>query len=298
LSTNTGVFGYVLDGKYCYAAEGATISQKQVAVTYTHSDTKNWTLPLVETAKFPKTMAKLANGEVLKVVFYGDSITVGANSSEYVNIAPKAESYTNMVGSYISARYPSAQITFKNTAVGGTDSNWGAGRSSGNSAIDTIQSTEDSDHFKVRVLNENPDLLFIAFGMNDQAQSPYDTVDYGTTQSDGSYYDNIRSMIERARAQNPDVEIMLISSMIANPETLFYNKDYEAYQNALLKLSSEFENVGVATVYNTVTSLYANGKRFQDCTGNNVNHPNDFMTRVYAQTVLYSLFGEDYYKAI
>ena len=56
--------------------------------------------------------------------------------------------------------------------------------------------------------------------------------------------------------------------------------------------------MGVATVLNTVRSLYANGKRFQDCTANNVNHPNDFMMRVYAQTVLYSLFGPDYIEHI
>ena len=75
-------------------------------------------------------------------------------------------------------------------------------------------------------------------------------------------------------------------------------KDYEAYQKALLELASEYENVGVARVLDMVRSLYATGKRFQDCTGNNVNHPNDFMSRVYAQTVVYSLFGEDYISYI
>ena len=52
--------------------------------------------------------------------------------------------------------------------------------------------------------------------------------------------------------------------------------------------------MGLATTLNTVRSVYNNGKRFQDCTANNVNHPNDFMMRLYAQTVLYSLFGADY----
>lgn len=56
--------------------------------------------------------------------------------------------------------------------------------------------------------------------------------------------------------------------------------------------------MGLATTLNTVLSLYKDGKRFQDCTANNINHPNDFMMRIYAQTVLYTLFGEDYYKKI
>ena len=86
---------------------------------------------------------------------------------------------------------------------------------------------------------------------------------------------------------------MLVSGMIANPETGFYNKDYEAYQEALAELTEEYENVGLSTTLNTVLSVYEH-KRFYDCTANNVNHPNDFMMRIYAQTLLYSLFGADY----
>ena len=265
---------------YIYADEGSTISAQQVVVTYRHKDQITWNLPKVETAKFPKTMAKLNGGEKIKVLFYGDSITVGANSSEFIGYGPRAESYANMVKSYMQKRFPSATIDFKNNAVGGTDSNWGINKTSGNAWIDSLEASE-GDHFKKRVLNENPDLLFIAYGMNDQK---YDATEYKQ---------NIKEMIKGVRAKNPDVEIMLVSGMIANPETYFDNKDYEAYQNALLELSKDYENIGVATVYNSVKSVYTK-KRFVDCTANNINHPNDYMMRVYAQTVLYSLFGADY----
>jgi len=110
---------------YIYADDGSTISAQQVAVTYRHKDRIAWNLPKVETAKFPKTMAKLNGGEKIKVLFYGDSITVGANSSEFIGYGPRAESYANMVKSYMQKRFPSATIDFKNNAVGGTDSNWG-----------------------------------------------------------------------------------------------------------------------------------------------------------------------------
>ncbi|MDE6273560.1 MAG: hypothetical protein K2L87_00740 [Clostridiales bacterium] len=270
---------------FLYADEGQTISKQQVVVTYKHSDTMQWNTPRVETAKFPKTMAKLENGEDIKVLFYGDSITVGANSSEYIGIAPHAESYANMVKSYMKARFPKANIEFKNNAVGGTDSNWGIDRETGIAGIDNIVPDEKGQHFQKRVLDVNPDLLFIAYGMNDQA---YDAVQCKA---------NIKKMIETVRAQNPNVEIMLVSGMIANPETFFDNKDYEAYQTAFIELSEEFQNVGIATVYNSVKSVYTK-KRFVDCTANNINHPNDFMMRVYAQTVLYSLFGADYIKHI
>ena len=35
-------------------------------------------------------------------------------------------------------------------------------------------------------------------------------------------------------------------------------------------------------------------KRFRDMTGNNVNHPNDFLARVYAQVVLQTVAGVNY----
>ena len=221
-------------------------------------------------------------GEKVNVVFYGDSITVGANSSGYVGMQPRAESYPEMVSSYMVSsymkkRFPAAQVNYINNAVGGVDSAWGVNRPGvANQILE-----QEGDHFEYRVIEEDPDLLFIAFGMNDGGSAE-------------SYKDNIREMIDRVRVYHPDVEIMLVSGMIANPESYFYNKDYDAYQNALIELSEEYDCVGVATVLNSVQSVYATGKRFRDCTGNNVNHPNDFMMRVYAQTILYSMFGEDY----
>ena len=34
-------------------------------------------------------------------------------------------------------------------------------------------------------------------------------------------------------------------------------------------------------------------KRFVDMTGNNINHPNDYLIRVYAQVILKTLIGKD-----
>lgn len=271
-------------GGSIYFSEGSDICSKQVVVTYRHSDTAEWIAPRLEKEKFPKTFSKLENGETLNVVFYGDSITVGANSSGYVNYGPHAESYPEMVRSYMRKRYPAATVNYVNTAEGGTDSNWGNDGKM-NHPLDDL---DGGEHFKTRVLDKDPDLLFIAFGMNDGP-----SVD--------NYKANVRSMIARAREKDPETEIMLVSGMTANYEAAgFYNKDYEAFQSALIELSEEFPNVGVSTVLNSVRSLEGRslGKRFRDWTGNNVNHPNDFMARVYAQTILYTLFGEDYIEYI
>jgi len=44
------------------------------------------------------------------------------------------------------------------------------------------------------------------------------------------------------------------------------------------------EGIGMVDIHRVQLSLMER-KRFVDMTGNNVNHPNDFMVRVYAQTV-------------
>lgn len=275
-------FGHTLG--YVYASEGSAIISRQVVVTYTHSERGKWVKPTVQTEKISRAIEKLEAGERLKMVFYGDSITVGANSSEFVNYGPKAESYANMIKSYFARRYPAATIDFKNNAVGGTDSNWANDANMSNPTVDVM---DGGQHFTKRVADEEPDLLFVAFGMNDGGYAP--------TQ----YEQNIRSVVRRAQEAKPDVEIVLISGMIANPGTPFNNKNYKMYEESLATIAGEFEHVAVARVWTNVNTVYETlGKRFQDCTANNANHPNDFMMRVYAQTILQTLFGEDYIDKI
>lgn len=278
----TDDFGRVLG--YVYANEGSDISLRQVAVTYTHSDRGEWVEPVVQTDKISRTLAKLEAGETIKMVFYGDSITVGANASEFVKCDPYAESYVNMIKSYFRRRYPNATVDCKNNAVGGTDSNWANDVSMGNLQFDAM---DGGKHFETRVADEHPDLLFVAFGMNDSGYSHY------------NYESNIRSVVARAQEANPDIEIVLISGMIGNPGTVFHNKSYSMYENALATIAKEFEHVAVARVWTNVNTVYETlGKRFQDCTANNANHPNDFMMRVYAQTILQTLFGDGYIDKI
>ena len=59
----------------------------------------------------------------------------------------------------------------------------------------------------------------------------------------------------------------------------------------------EYETQGIAAV--DVTGVHAGlleAKRYADMTGNNVNHANDYLARVYAQTLLKTLEISDYGK--
>ena len=45
-------------------------------------------------------------------------------------------------------------------------------------------------------------------------------------------------------------------------------------------------------------ALFEAGKRYRDVTGNNINHPNDFVVRLYAQVLLKTVFGNDFCEEI
>jgi lysophospholipase L1-like esterase len=83
-------------------------------------------------------------GSRLNVVFFGASLTWGANASD-----PLLSSYRARVAQQLEARYPQAHFTFWDAAIGGTNSQLGAFRL-------------DRD-----VLRHQPDLVFLDFTAND-----------------------------------------------------------------------------------------------------------------------------------
>ena len=54
-------------------------------------------------------------------------------------------------------------------------------------------------------------------------------------------------------------------------------------------------NISVAEVFTVFDELRTvSGKLTRDCLGNNINHPNDFGIRIYAQVILKTLCGDDF----
>ncbi|MDX9866754.1 MAG: GDSL-type esterase/lipase family protein [Kiritimatiellia bacterium] len=83
-------------------------------------------------------------GEPMTVVFFGGSLTWGANASD-----PQLTSYRGRMMSYLRARYPRAPLAFYDASIGGTGSDLGVFRL-------------DRD-----VLSREPDLVFLDFMAND-----------------------------------------------------------------------------------------------------------------------------------
>jgi hypothetical protein len=112
----------------------------------------------------------------------------------------------------------------------------------------------------------------------------------GTLQMDPLTFTlNIQGMINSTRLKNPNVEFILVTTMLPNPESDFVGT-HLLLNNALQKLAGE----GILLVdMGSVHAELLRHKSYQDMTGNNINHPNDFLIRWYAQQILGQLIPGD-----
>lgn len=275
--------------------------QFQISVTYSHDTT--WSggyapvKPESRIDKLPNTYTRLKNKQALNVVFYGDSITVGWNASglnqptlnyaassdksaaalyaadpSYVasmNIAPYMPSWPNLVVNRLKADYGYPEINMINKAVSSSTANWGA------------------QNIDYQLNATNPDLVVIGFGMN--GFTPGDPAGFVS-----NYKNQIAGMIADILTDDgtggdiyyPNAEILLVSRMTCNNAA--QDAVLNDMENELEIIAAGYENVAVAPVSSVFTEI-AKSKRYIDYTGNNINHPNDFGARIYAQTVLAAL---------
>lgn len=248
------------NGGYVYWEEGTGIVTRQIYVTYQHSDFWEGEKPVDKSSLLPKTIQRLENRQDLKIVFYGDSITEGYNTSGFVNTAPYMPKWSALVTEYLKKAYPFSNITEVNTGLSGQDTRWG------------VQNITE------RVTDHDPDLAVLAFGMNDGGQ-----------RSAEEYVANLQAMIEAIHAKNPDCEIVLVSTTLPNPDAPGVQGEHEAYEEPMLAM--EQEGIVVANMTAMHKALIEK-KTFRDMTGNNINHPNDYLARIYGQVVYQTAFGE------
>lgn len=232
----------------------------QAEISYEHADKWTGYTPAFAGDILPKTLKKLRSRKPIKIHLTGDSISNGWNSSRLVDVPPYQPNYGNLVAMEL-ARHYRANITFENSAIDGIRSDTGI-----------VIANEINN-------GQQPDLIILAFGMN--AVQRRNTEEYKT---------NIAKVMQIFRRKNPDVEFILVSSMLANPEMAINPIDqFPLYRDALKSLTGP----GVAMA--DVTALWTDvtkRKKFLDLTGNGLNHPNDFGQGLYAQVIL-ALLVED-----
>ncbi|MBQ8408721.1 MAG: SGNH/GDSL hydrolase family protein [Clostridia bacterium] len=253
-------FGSRVEGHpYIFFSEGSTIFQRQIHVTYTHSQKWEGFLPQ-KSDRFQRFFEKAARGDEVTVLFFGDSITTGANSSGRVGCEPFAETWMEMIVGCMKEYFHNDKIKYVNTAVGGKATPW---------ALETL---------KENAIDVNPDLMFLGFGMNDGGRAPEEEARL------------MNELLDRFVEACPDSDIALIAPMLPHFRLKGFwgnQPKFEAEFAKICKQRAHMDLIPVTSVHNAILQH----KRYYDMTGNNVNHPNDFLARIYAQTALKVLFG-------
>jgi len=242
---------------YIYFSEGAVFHNAQIAVTYQHSSKWSGPVPAKQGSELPKLQERIAEKSALTVVFFGDSISCGANASSTVGASPYTPKWTEMFEEYLEQQ--GVVVTAYNTSVGGQVSSYGA--------LYTRQ----------KVTRYNPDLVVLGWGMNDASSWNNTSIQ--------QYYENMKAMIIQIRNANPNCEIILLGSMFPNSEAIEFVGPIEEYTDELKKLANEYDGVVLANM-SEIHKHILTRKNYRDITGNNVNHPNDFVSRMYTQVLL------------
>ncbi|MBQ4111442.1 MAG: SGNH/GDSL hydrolase family protein [Clostridia bacterium] len=282
-----------------YWGEGKPMTDYQMNVTYTHEETWKGFISESKADVYADFINKLINGEDVTIFFYGDSITHGASASFIDNYSPYQYSYsllftealadlygytvkyvkTNMTGAPIipAEDYVAGDrgtITYINPSVGGWTSQ------NGKQNFDT--------YVKPFVEEYGCDLFLIAYGMND-AGSAARTVAR-----------TMKYVLDGVRELDGDCSLMFVSTMVPNPNATngWYGLQ-DKQEPELIKTAEDYVEDGIPCAVACMTSTskaILEHKEFQDYSGNNINHPNDFFCRVYAQTILQTLIGYENMK--
>lgn len=232
----------------------------QTLVTYEHEPAA-WKGPTPAFAgkELPKTIKILTEKKPLKIALLGDSISTGCNASGWAKVAPHQPAYQDLLVLNLEAAH-GGKVTLANFAVGGTNTEWGVANIG-------------------KVIDAKPDLVILAFGMNDSAGRPAK-----------EYQANIQKMIAAVKKAQPEAEIILVATMLGNKDWVALKQElFPQYRDALASLGEP----GIALA--DMTSIWAEflkQKQDWDLTGNGVNHPNDFGHRIYTQVLSALLIRE------
>ena len=285
----------MMNGKPMFWGE-SQVKQWQISVTYTHDAPWEDYVQESQLEVYQDFVKKLIAGEDVTVFFHGDSITWGACSTFAENVQPKQGAYsmlfvealadlfdytvtyvnTGLVASMPCHTVPTQNyvagergtITYVNTAIGG----WGS-----------ADGVKNLDKFiKEPIQKYGCDLFVLGYGMNDGGLAATATKT------------NVKKIIEGVLEVKPEASIMIVSTMTPHSGSNWDHAPIKQQEKQLLSLSKNFRNDGtpcaVACVHSVSVAVQKH-KTFNDYSGNNINHPNDWFYRVYAQTLLQTLIG-------
>jgi len=218
-----------------------------VFVDYSCASSNRWPVQSPQTEYLKATQTKLAGGDAIKIVAFGDSITAGGEATR-----PELVFWRRWAAE-LQRQYPRARVTAINGATGGDTTRQGLQR------------------LQVKVIDGKPDLVLIGFGMNDNNKNSVPVPEFER---------NLREMITRIRAAT-GAEIVLFSAFPPNPKWKFGSPHMADYAAATARVAEEM-GCAYADVFDNWQTL-ASRKKPEDLLGNNINHPDDFGHWIYFQ---------------
>jgi acyl-CoA thioesterase-1 len=214
-------------------------------VDYQFSGTNQWPIQEPQIQFLKVSQGKLRAGLPMKIVAFGDSITAGGEASQPELI------FWRRWADKLQRKYPQSPVIAVNGATGGDTTANGLQR------------------LQTKVLDEKPDLVLIAFGMNDH--------NVGSVPIP-QFEENLKEMIGSIRKAT-GAEIILLSAFPPNPKWKFGSHHMADYAKATERAARE-ANCAFADVFNNWESM-TRRKKPEDLLGNDINHPNDFGHWIY-----------------
>lgn len=236
-------------GKYPWTE----LQGRHVFVTYEHKSVWKGPVPKYQGNNLPTTIFKLKAGKSFKIVAFGDSITLGINVSGFRNVPPYLPPWPSLFARQVEKAYKNNSVTLVNAALGGMTSQWA------------------KDNARDAVATLKPDLVLLAFGMND------------FWSLEPKYFEaNIKDAIATIRKANPKCEFLLVGSMKFDPAYTTeepYVGNLAGYVNVLQKMVGK--GVAFFDMTNLSDALYK--AKSQKDLATDPMHPDDFLARIYAQ---------------
>lgn len=222
-----------------------------VWVDYQTRSGRALTTPTDQSSLLARTRAKLSAGGPFKLIAFGDSISTGCETST------EDLRFQNLYAHTLEGRFPKAKITVEMGATGGDTTNDGLAR------------------IEEKVLTRKPDLVLVAFGMNDHNVPPFGV-------ALDQFEANLTKMVNAIRDRT-GADIMLLSTFPPNPDWAFGSHQMDKYAAATRNVA-EKQKCAYADV-NSVWAIALARKDAPSLLANNINHPNDFGHWLYLQAL-------------
>ncbi|MEQ1860788.1 MAG: SGNH/GDSL hydrolase family protein [Chthoniobacteraceae bacterium] len=228
--------------------------------------------PITETAeqahtastagRIPRTLAKLASGQPVTIVCWGDSVTAGGNASK-----PELR-YVDVFAAGLRERFPRSKIDVRNISAGGSNSRqW---LDPEKNPYRGLRGSENPARFE-HILAAKPDLVTIEF-VNDSGLTPAQV---------GETYAEIRRRLDPEKT-----EVILITPHFTMWRMMGFKTMRETERRPYVLALREFaekNHVALADAAARWEHLWREGLPYLTLLDNTINHPDDRGHRLFAE---------------